>query len=90
MNIYVRSVNKNERDSVDEINYLFLNDVITSKVSCEEKNFPPATLAAASLHWLSQMKMPFHTLQVQYRTKTRFYDIQKPFSIIQQKKKNPF
>ena len=77
MNIYVRSVNENERNSVEEINdkkkrkldaiSIFENDVVTSKLSCGEKNIPPATLAAASLHWLSQMKIPFHALQVPHK-----------------------
>ena len=77
MNIYVRSVNENERNSVEEVNdknlnkldanSIFENDVITSKVSTGEKNIPPATLAAASLHWLSQMKIQFHALQVPHK-----------------------
>ena len=77
MNIYVRSVNENERNSVGEINdknknkldaiSIFENDVITSKKSSGGKNIPPATLAAASLHWLSQMKIPFHALQVPHK-----------------------
>ena len=68
----MRSVNKNDRDSVDEMNYLnenelFLNDIITSKVPCREKSIPPATLAATSLHWLSQMKIPLHAVQVPHK-----------------------
>ena len=79
MNIYVRSVNENERKSVNDINekgnkineisntYTNTNFDDNSVVVSGVKNIPPATLAAASLHWLSQMKIPYSALQLQHK-----------------------
>jgi hypothetical protein len=84
MSIYVRSVNENERKSVNEINDKNRNNKNeisntntntntnnnfddNSVISTGVKNIPPATLAAASLHWLSQMKIPYSALQLQHK-----------------------
>lgn len=84
MNIYVCSVNENERKSVTEINGKNgnkINEITNSNTNTNAnnnfddnsvivsgvKNIPPATLAAASLHWLSQMKIPYSALQQQHK-----------------------
>lgn len=86
MNIYVCSVNENERKSVNEINDKNrnkINEINNSNTNANTetnnnfddnsvivsgvKNIPPATLAAASLHWLSQMKIPYSALQLQHK-----------------------
>ena len=81
MNIYVRSVNENERKIVNEKNDKNGNEINNSNtntnantnfddnsvISTGVKNIPPATLAAASLHWLSQMKIPYSALQQQHK-----------------------